>query len=296
MAEMASADPGEEHLVEVRSSRIPRSSIATNAIPAIPTITRVSPSSCFCSGVLSASVWLSSVAMLPISVFIPVPVTIISPRPRVTDVFMNARQIRSPSPTSSPGIGGEVLEHRSALAGEGRLLDLEGGRHQQPTVGRHPVARLEEHDVARHQLGGVDLDGHAVTAHPGDVLQHLLERRQARLRLGLLTQAQHRVEDREADQDDRGARLAGDDLVHDRRAHQDDLHQVLVLAQERLQPRLRLLGGEHVGTVLRPPPLHLRRRQPAGRVDLEARRPPPRRRAGTSGRRPPGARLGWWCS
>ena len=48
--------------------------------------------------------------------------------------------------------------------------------------------------------------------------------------------------------------FAGDDLVHDRGAHQDDLHQVLVLAEERLQPGLRLLGGEHVGAVLRPPP------------------------------------------
>ena len=57
----------------------------------MPTMIWVSRSSCFCSGVLSASVWFSSVAMLPISVFIPVPVTIISPRPRVTDVFMKAR-------------------------------------------------------------------------------------------------------------------------------------------------------------------------------------------------------------
>ena len=237
MAEMASATPARNSSSKGWSSRMPRSSIATNAIPAMPTITRVSRSSCFCSGVLSASVWLSSVAMLPISVSIPVPVTIISPRPRVTEVFMNARQIRSPSPTSSPGDRREVLEHRRALAGERRLLDLQGGRHEQPAVGRHAVARLEEHDVARHQLGGVDLDRHAVAAHPGDVLQHLLEGGQARLGLGLLPQAEHRVEDRQADQHDRGARLAGDHLVHDRRAHQDDLHQVLVLAEERLQRR-----------------------------------------------------------
>ena len=144
--------------------------------------------------------------MLPISVSIPVPVTIISPRPRVTEVFMNARHSRSPSPTSSPAIGGDVLQHRGALAGEGGLLDLEGGGHEQPAVGRHAVAGLEQHDVARHQLGGVDLDGDAVAPHPGDVLQHLLQRGQARLGLGLLAQPEHRVEDREADQDDRGAR------------------------------------------------------------------------------------------
>ena len=47
-----------------------------------------SPSSCFCSGVFSVSVFASMSAMWPISVSIPVAVTIISPRPRVTDVFM----------------------------------------------------------------------------------------------------------------------------------------------------------------------------------------------------------------
>ena len=76
--------------------------MTTKASPAMPTMTWVRRSSCFCSGVLSASVWLSSVAMLPISVSMPVPVTIISPRPRVTEVFMKAMQMRSPRPTSSP--------------------------------------------------------------------------------------------------------------------------------------------------------------------------------------------------
>ena len=130
--------------------------------------------------------------MLPISVFIPVPVTTISPRPRVTDVFMNARQMRSPRPTSSPGMGARSLSTGRALAGEGGLLDLEGRGHQQPAVGGHPVAGLEEHDVARHELGGVDLDGHPVAPHASDVLQHLLQRREARLRLGLLAQARAR--------------------------------------------------------------------------------------------------------
>ncbi len=133
----------------------------------MPTITWVRRSSCFCSGVLSASVWLSRVAMLPISVSIPVPVTIISPRPRVTEVFMNARQMRSPSPTSSPGIAASSFSTGCALTGERCLLDLERRRDDQSTVGRHPVAGLEQHDVAWHQLGGVDLDGHAVAAAHG---------------------------------------------------------------------------------------------------------------------------------
>ena len=43
--------------------------------------------------------------MWPISVSMPVAVTISSPRPRVTEVFMYAMQVRSPSGTSSPGTG-----------------------------------------------------------------------------------------------------------------------------------------------------------------------------------------------
>ena len=60
------------------------------ARPAKPAMIMVSRSSCFCSGVLSVSVLLSRSAMWPISVPMPVVVTIISPRPRVTEVFIKA--------------------------------------------------------------------------------------------------------------------------------------------------------------------------------------------------------------
>ena len=63
-------------------------SIRTKARPARLAMMIVSRSSCFCSGVLSASVLFSRSAMLPISVPMPVVVTIISARPRVTEVFM----------------------------------------------------------------------------------------------------------------------------------------------------------------------------------------------------------------
>ena len=54
------------------------------------------PSSWRCSGVFSVGVEARSPAMRPISVFMPVLVTRISPRPRVTVVFMNACEWRSP--------------------------------------------------------------------------------------------------------------------------------------------------------------------------------------------------------
>ena len=61
---------------------------SSNATPAMAAMILDRPSSCFCSGVLSASVVASRLAMWPISVPMPVAVTTISPRPRVTEVFM----------------------------------------------------------------------------------------------------------------------------------------------------------------------------------------------------------------
>ena len=60
----------------------------TRATPAMAAMIFDRPSSCFCSGVLSVSVFASRSAMCPISVSMPVAVTTSSPRPRVTAVFM----------------------------------------------------------------------------------------------------------------------------------------------------------------------------------------------------------------
>ncbi len=73
--------------------------------PAAAVIITVNWSSCFVSGVFSSSVWFSILEICPTSVFIPVPVTTISPRPRVTVEFMYAMSRRSPNGTSSPAIG-----------------------------------------------------------------------------------------------------------------------------------------------------------------------------------------------
>ena len=60
----------------------------TSAMPAMTAMILERSSSCFCSGVLSVVVLASRSAMCPISVSMPVAVTTISPRPRVTEVFM----------------------------------------------------------------------------------------------------------------------------------------------------------------------------------------------------------------
>ena len=163
----------------------------------------------------------------------------------------------------------DVFEDRRALTGERGLLDLQRGGQEQPPVGGDAVARFDQHDIAGDELGGVDLDDRPVSAHAGDVLQHLLQGGEAGFGLRLLSQAQHGVEDGEADQHDRRAGLTGHDLVDDRRDDQDDLHQVLVLAHEGAQRRLLLLAGEHVRAVLGLTLAHLARGEPAGGVDTE---------------------------
>ena len=211
--------------------------------------------------------------MWPISVCIPVAVTTSSPRPRVTEVFMYAIEMRSPRANASPATGARFLADRQALAGEGRLLDLERRRDADPAVGGHPVARLHQDHVTGHELLGVDLDRLPVATDAGDGLHHLGQGLHALLRLGLLAKADHRVEHGEAGEDDGGGDVAGDDEVDDRGGQKDELHEVLVLPEERLEPRLLLSCGEPVRSV-RPPggvaprrrsgPARARRRAPAG--------------------------------
>ena len=66
-----------------------------------------------------------------------------------------------------------------------------------------------------------------------------------------------------------GAPFPGEDLVDDRRAEQEDLHEVLVLAQESLPARFLLLACQFVPTIFLQPLLCLGRAQPLCRVDLK---------------------------
>ena len=78
----------------------PRANIRIIVTPAAPAIHSVSTSSWRISGVFSLTVVASIPAIFPTSVPLPVPVTIISPLPCVTGVFMNAMFAWSPAPSS----------------------------------------------------------------------------------------------------------------------------------------------------------------------------------------------------
>ena len=88
IAEIARAMPAVKITMKSFPCTKPIISISRKVTPARLAMMMVSRSSCFWRGVLSASVLLSRSAILPISVPMPVVVTIISPRPRVTAVFI----------------------------------------------------------------------------------------------------------------------------------------------------------------------------------------------------------------
>ena len=66
--------------------------------------------SCLVSGVCSLAVAASMPAILPTSASAPLAVTIITPLPWVTGVFMNAMLVRSPGPSSASASASVVLE------------------------------------------------------------------------------------------------------------------------------------------------------------------------------------------
>src|SRR5215211_3322737 len=83
--------------------------------------------------------------------------------------------------------------------------------------------------------------------------------------------AEHRVEQRQQEDHDPGARLL-DRIDRDHaRGHEHDLHRVLVLAQERVPARLGLRLGDAVGPVASEPLGRPLARQPPLRLDVQLR-------------------------
>ena len=132
------------------------------------------------------------------------------------------------------------LQDRRALAREGRLLDLERRGHEQPPVRRDLVARLEGDDVPRNELLCRNVRRRSAAPHVRPDQEHLLERGDALGGLALLVQAQDGVEHRQAEDRETGRELLQSDDADDRGAEQDVLHEVAVLAQERMPARLLL--------------------------------------------------------
>ena len=149
----------------------------------------------------------------------------------------------------------DVLLHGHGLAGEGGLLDLHRGALQDAAVRRHGVAGLEKDDVAGHEVGGGQVGELAVADDLGLRRAHLLQGLERLLRLCLLHDAEHGVDDDDGhDDDDVGPLGLALDGAGDRRdggGHDEhDDHRVGHLLEEALPERGLLLLLQLVGPVL----------------------------------------------
>ena len=243
----------------------------TSATPAMTRIWFVSASSCLVSGVFSTVGGLEHAA--DVADLGRHPGRRDQDRARAAgDLGVHERHVDA---VAEGGVGGDrvdLLGRRDALAGERRLVDLEGRRGQDPRVGRDEVAGLDVDDVARDELLHRDLGELAVAADLGLDDHHALERRRARLRLALLVHGHPGVEQGQQDEEDAGVELAGQEQADDARDEQHDLHRVRVLAHERLPARRLLRLGERVRAVRRASRVGLGGRQAGSRIDLEATR------------------------
>ena len=132
------------------------------------------------------------------------------------------------------GVGGLFSGDR--LAGKGGLLDLQGGSLQQPSVGGHSVAGLQQHHVAGYQLFTGQHREHPVPQHLAGGGGHLLQGLDGLFRLALLIHAQDGVQQHHGEDDDHiGIALAFDVAQHAADSggcQQDQDHGIGQLLQE----------------------------------------------------------------
>ena len=211
--------------------------------------------------------------MWPTSVAMPVAVTTISPRPRVTgrvhvghvDAVAERRRRRPPPASTDFSTG--VLSPVSAASSISSVAATSSA-----AVGRDLVAGLEADDVARARAPRPgSRRARRPRARARVMMQHLPERRDALGRLALLVQAHHRVQHRQPDDHEPGGELLERDDADDRGPDEHELHQVAVLAQERLPAGLLRRLGELVRPVPRAPALDLARRRGPGRGSTSSR-------------------------
>ena len=182
MAEIAIAVPSSSSSLTGMPRSRPTTTMNATAVQAMMPSTRVRVSNSFCSGDRVRVTEVSMVAICPIWVSMPVPVTTIEAVPRVTDVFWNNMFDRSPE-RDIPRQHGAVLAHRCALPGQRGLLRLQRRRPDDPAVRRHDVTGLHLHQVAGHHLDR--RHQHQPTAADDLGLRHLQVRQGVHARPGL---------------------------------------------------------------------------------------------------------------
>ncbi|NCL78379.1 hypothetical protein AIIKEEIJ_05879 [Rhodococcus sp. YH1] len=158
------------------------------------------------------------------------------------------------------------------LAGERGLGDLQPRGPDDPAVGGHGVAGLEQHDVAGHEFGARQVLFTAVAADAGGVDRHLSQRLQAVLGPALLHVVQDGVEGDDGEDDDGGLPFARDHGADHGGDDEDEGHPVGEQGEHLAPAGYGCRFGEGVGPVLTPALLDDVGGQPGRGVDVECRR------------------------
>ena len=166
-----------------------------------------------------------------------------------------------------------------ALAREHRRVHGQAVHAHGREIGRDPVPRRQQHAVAHHQLGGVDLERDALAHHRRPPGQQVAEAFGRGVGAVLLDPGEHAVHDHDGEDRDPELRHAGHDR-QDPRHPQHAGEEVRHLVQERPPRRGAGGDGQDVGAVdlqptrglgRREAPVGARARRPFGRGPLGAR-------------------------
>ena len=207
---------------------------------------------------------------------------------RLTKAHHRARIGHAAAIADGGGVGHRlgVLVHRQRFAGQRRFAHAQVLDAQQAQVGRHLGAGFEQHDVARHQVGGVNLMPLATAQHRGMTGQHGPHRLQRLLGLALLHKTDQGIDQHHAD-DHAGVHIVFEQKGNDPRDQQHVDQRVMELQRQPQPCTARTGHRQAVGAVLRQTRARLRIAQPAGGIHLEPllhlagrRGVPLRRRAG----------------
>ena len=150
------------------------------------------------------------------------------------------------------------------LAGQDAVVEAQVDRAHQAGVRRHPVAAVDDEQVARHDLARLDPLLDPVAAHAHDLRQPSVQRLDQTPRPVLLPEAEQRVD--ADDGEDRPAQLRQPGQEGQRGGRPEQQGQrVADLREEQPQGVRRARRGQLVGAVVTQPAVRLLAAQPFGR-------------------------------
>ena len=174
-------------------------------------------------------------------------------------------------PIGDLGCAGEcdlVFDDGKGLPGQRGFVDAQLGVANDPEISGNLVARLEENQIPRDQIVGGDAALVPVPDHRRLGVHQGAQALQGRLGSGLLDEADHGIDDHDAENDcrvDEFAQDGGDDGRHQQHVDQ----RMVELTQNPDQQARTTRGWERVGSVPLKTLVHLCCGQSAARIGLQ---------------------------